>query len=96
MIVAGGALPGNPNAPAVAVAAVVTVAAAAALVYGRRLPLLAAAVATAGIAVEGDGLSSDIGCTWNCRFALGCVGSERMKMPSCEGAMVSGPRRRSR
>lgn len=73
VIVAGGALPGNPNAPAVAVAAVVTVAAAAALVYGRRLPLLAAAVATAGIAVEGDGLSSDIGWLAACLLAGWCV-----------------------
>jgi signal transduction histidine kinase len=73
VIVAGGALPGNPNAPAVAVTAVVTVAAAAALVYGRRLPLLAAAVATAGIAVEGDGLSSDIGWLAACLLAGWCV-----------------------
>jgi signal transduction histidine kinase len=73
VIVAGGALPGNPNVPAVAVAATVTVAAAAALVYGRRLPLLAAAVATAGIAVEGDGLSSDIGWLAACLLAGWCV-----------------------
>ncbi len=55
VIVAGGALPGYPGAPAAAVAAVVAVAAAAALVYVPRLPLLAAALATAGIAVVGDG-----------------------------------------
>jgi signal transduction histidine kinase len=73
VIVAGGALPGNPNAPAVAVAAAVTVAAAGALVYGGRLPLLAAAVATAGIAVEGDGLSSDIGWLAACLLAGWCV-----------------------
>jgi signal transduction histidine kinase len=73
VIVAGGALPGNPNAPAVAVAATVAVAAAATLVYGRRLPLLAAAVATAGIAVEGDGLSSDIGWLAACLLAGWCV-----------------------
>ena len=73
VIVAGGALPGNPNAPAVAVAATVAVAAAATLVYGRRLPLRAAAVATAGIAVEGDGLSSDIGWLAACLLAGWCV-----------------------
>ncbi len=73
VIVVGGALPGNPNAPAVAVAAAVTVAAAGALVYGGRLPLLAAAVATAGIAVEGDGLSSDIGWLAACLLAGWCV-----------------------
>jgi signal transduction histidine kinase len=73
VIVVGGALPGNPNAPAAAVAAAVTVAAAGALVYGGRLPLLAAAVATAGIAVEGDGLSSDIGWLAACLLAGWCV-----------------------
>ena len=51
----------------------VAVAAAAALVYSRRLPLLAAAVATAGIAVEGDGLASDIGWFAACLLAGWCV-----------------------
>ena len=73
VIVAGGAVQGNPNAPAVAVAATVSVAAAAALVYGTRLPLLAAGVATAAIAVEGDGLSSDIGWLAACLLAGWCV-----------------------
>ena len=72
-IVAGGALPGYPGGPAVAVAAVVAVAAAAAVVYTRRLPLLAAAVATAGIAVEGDGFSSDVGWLAACLLAGWCV-----------------------
>jgi signal transduction histidine kinase len=61
VVVAVGALRGNPSVPAAAAGAVVAVAAAAALVYARRLPLLATAVATAGIAVEGHGLSNDIG-----------------------------------
>src|SRR5271170_2226709 len=73
VIVAGGALPGNPSVQAAAVAAAVAVAAAAALVYVRRLPLLAAAVATAAIAVEGDGLSSDIGWLAACLLAGWCV-----------------------
>ena len=73
VIVAGGALPGNPSVQAAAVAAAVAVAAAAALVYVRRLPLLAAAVATAGIAVEGDGVSSDVGWLAACLLAGWCV-----------------------
>jgi hypothetical protein len=39
-------------------------------------------------------LSSDSGCTWNWMLARSRCGSERVKMPSCDGAMVSGPRRR--
>jgi signal transduction histidine kinase len=73
VIVAGGALPGYPGVPAVAVAAVVAVAAAAALVYAPRLALLAAAVATAGIAVEADGFSSNIGWLAACLLAGWCV-----------------------
>jgi signal transduction histidine kinase len=61
VVVAVGALRGNPSVPAAAAGAVVATAAAAALVYAGRAPLLAAAVATAGIAVEGQGLSNDIG-----------------------------------
>ena len=40
-------------------------------------------------------LSSDSGCTWNWMLARSRRGSERVKMPSCDGAMVSGPRRRN-
>src|SRR5580693_3068473 len=73
VIVAGGALPGYPGAPAAAVAAVVAVVAAAVLVYVPRLPLLAAAVATAGIAVEADGFSSEISWLATCLLAGWCV-----------------------
>ena len=73
VIISVGALPGNPSVPAAAAAAGVAVLAAAALVYARRLPLLAAAVAIAGIAVEGHGLASDIGWFAACLLAGWCV-----------------------
>ena len=73
VIIAGGALPGYRSAPALALAAAVAVAAAAALFCTRRLPLLAAAVATVGIAVEADGYSSDIGWLAACLLAGWCV-----------------------
>ena len=74
-IVAVGALPGNPSAPAAAAGAVVAVLAAAALIYSRRLPLLAVAVAvaTAGIALEGHGRSSDLGWLAVCLLVGWCV-----------------------
>ena len=73
VIVSVGALRGNPSVPAAAAAAVVAVAGAAAAVYSRRLPLLAAAVAIAAIAVEGSGLASDIGWFAACLLAGWCV-----------------------
>jgi signal transduction histidine kinase len=73
VVVAVGALRGNPSVPAAAAGAVVAVAAATALVYARRMPLLAAAVATAGIAVEGHGLSNDIGWLAALLLAGWCV-----------------------
>ena len=69
VVVAAGAVRGHPGAGAAAAAAVIAVLGAAALVYARRLPLLAAAVATAGIAVEGHGLSSDIAWFATCLLA---------------------------
>jgi signal transduction histidine kinase len=73
VIVMGGALPGYRSAPVLALAAAAAVAAAAALIYAGRLPLLALAVATAGIAVEGDGFSSDVGWLAACLLAGWCV-----------------------
>src|ERR1700722_13905195 len=73
VIAVGGALPGYLSAPAAAVAAGVAVAAAAVLVYVPRLPLLAAAVATAGLAVEADGFSSEISWLAACLLAGWCV-----------------------
>ena len=51
----------------------VAVAAAAAAVYSRRLPLLAAAMAIAGIAVMATAWSSDIGWFAVCLLAGWCV-----------------------
>ena len=73
LIVVGGALPGYPSAAVLAAAAAVAVAAAAVLVYLPRLPLLTLAAATAAIAVEGDGFSSDIGWLAACLLAGWCV-----------------------
>jgi signal transduction histidine kinase len=73
VIVVAGALPGYPGAPAAAAAAAAAVVAAAVLVYLPRLPLLTVAVATAGIAVECDALSSDIGWLAACLLAGWCV-----------------------
>ncbi len=72
-IVVGGAVPAYLGVPAVTAAAVVAVAAAAALVFTGRFPLLAAGVATAAIAVEGDGFSSDIAWFAACLLAGWCV-----------------------
>src|SRR5690606_14312923 len=38
-------------------------------------------------------LSSDRGWTWNWRVGVACSGEDLAKAPSCDGAMVSGPRR---
>ena len=73
VVVAVGALRGNPSVFGATAGAVVAVLAAAALVYARRLPLVGAAVATAGIAVEGHGLSNDIGWFAVCLLTGWCV-----------------------
>jgi signal transduction histidine kinase len=78
VIVAVGALPADPSVPAAAAGAVVAVLAATVLVsaglaYSGRLPLLAAAAATAGIAVEGHGRSNDIGWLGACLLIGWCV-----------------------
>jgi signal transduction histidine kinase len=73
VIAAAGALPGNPSVPLAAAGAAVAVAGAAALVFSARLPLVVAALATAGIAVEGHGRASDIGWLAVCLLAGWCV-----------------------
>ncbi len=68
-----GVLPENPNLPAAVIAAGAAVIAAGLMVRGLRPQLLLAAVATAGIAVEGNGLSSNIGWLAACLLAGWCV-----------------------
>ena len=34
------------------------------------------------------------GWTWNCRLGVAYSGDDRVKAPSCDGAMVSGPLRK--
>jgi len=68
-----GVLPENPSAPAAAAAAAAAVIAAAMLVHNLKPQLLLAAVATAGIAVEGNGLSSNVGWLAVCLLAGWCV-----------------------
>jgi len=63
----------NPDPAAAAVAALVSVAAAAALVLQRGPLLVLAAIATAGVAVLGHGMSSNIGWFAVCLLAAWCV-----------------------
>ncbi len=72
-VTAAGVAPLNPNAPVAVAAALVAVAAAALLVLRWRPQLLFAAVATAGIAVLGDGLASNAGWFAVCLLAAWCV-----------------------
>ena len=68
-----GVLRENPSLPAAAAAAGVAVIAAGSLVRGLKPQLLFAAVATAGIAVEGSGLSSNVGWLAVCLLAGWCA-----------------------
>ena len=68
-----GVLRENPSLPAAAAAAGAAVIAAALLVRGLKPQLLFAALATAGIAVEGNGLSSNVGWLATCLLAGWCV-----------------------
>ena len=61
---------------------------------GRRLQTEAV---NAGKACKGSpNRSSESGWMWYSRFGVARAGSERAKAPSCEGAMVNGPRRNRR
>jgi len=63
----------NPSLVAAAAAAAAAVMAAGLLVHGLKPQLLFAAVATAGIAVEGNGLSSNVGWLAACLLAGWCM-----------------------
>ncbi len=79
VVIAVGVIPLNPSAPLAVAGALVAVAAAVPLVLRWRPALLYAAVATAGIAVLGDGRSSNIGWFAVCLLTGWCVvtGSRR-------------------
>jgi signal transduction histidine kinase len=70
---AAGVIRLNPSAPAAVAGAVVAVGAAVLLVLGWRPVLLYAAVATAGIAVLGNGMSSNVGWFAICLLTAWCV-----------------------
>jgi signal transduction histidine kinase len=72
-VVTVGALRQNPNTVLAAAGAVFAVLGTAFLVHDRQPQLLYAAVATAGIAVEGNGLSNDLGWFAVCLIAGWCV-----------------------
>jgi signal transduction histidine kinase len=72
-VTAVGVIPLNPSGPAAVAGAVVAVGAAVPLVLRWRPALLYAAVATAGIAVLGNGRSSDIGWFAVCLLTGWCV-----------------------
>ena len=89
-VTAAGAVRLNPSAAAAAAGAVVAVGAAALLLLGWRPVLLYAALATAGIAVLGNGTSSNIGWFAVCLLAGWCVlaGTRREGLAYWAGAML--------
>jgi signal transduction histidine kinase len=72
-VTAAGASWLNPSAPVAVAGAVVAIAAAVPLVLGWRPVLAYAAVATAGIAMLGHGMSSNVGWFTVCLLACWCV-----------------------
>ena len=87
---AAGAVWLNPSAPVAVAGAVVAVGAAIPLVLGRRPVLLYAAVATAGIAMLGHGMSNNVGWIAVCLIATWCVlmGSRLEGLLYWAGAMI--------
>ena len=73
VVTAVGVIPLNPSAPLAVAGALVAVAAAVPLVLRWRPALLYAAVATAGIAVLGNGMSSNVGWFAVCLLTGWCV-----------------------
>jgi len=72
-VTAAGVIRLNPSAPAAVAGAVVAVGAAALLVLGWRPVLLYAAIATAGIAVLGNDMSSNVGWFTVCLLTAWCL-----------------------
>jgi signal transduction histidine kinase len=89
-VTVAGAIRLNPTTAAAAAGAVVAVGAAALLVLGWRPVLLYAAVATAGIAVLGNDMSSNIGWFTVCLLAGWCVlaGTRREGLAYWAGTML--------
>jgi signal transduction histidine kinase len=89
-VTAVGVIPLNPSAPAAAAGALVAVGAAVPLVLRWRPALLYAAVATAGIAVLGNGRSSNVGWFAVCLLMGWCVlaASHRESLTYWAAAMV--------
>ena len=89
-VTVAGAIRLNPTTAAAAAGAVVAVGAAALLVLGWRPMLLYAAVATAGIAVLGNDMSSNIGWFTVCLLAGWCVlaGTRREGLAYWAGTML--------
>jgi signal transduction histidine kinase len=90
VLTALGLAPMNPSPPAAAAGAAVAVAASVPLAWQRRPLLVYAAVATAGIAVLGHGLSSNVGWLMVCLLAGWCVliGGRRAGLVYWAGAIA--------
>jgi signal transduction histidine kinase len=73
VVTAAGVIRLNPSAPAAVAGAVVAVGAATLLVLGWRPVLLYAAIATAGIAVLGNDMSSNVGWFTVCLLTAWCL-----------------------
>ena len=89
-VTAAGAIWLNPSAPVAVAGAVVAVGGAVPLVLGWRPVLLYAAIATAGIAMLGHGMSSNLGWFGVCLLTGWCVlaGSRREALAYWAGTML--------
>jgi hypothetical protein len=89
-VTAAGAVRLNPSAPVAVAGAIVAVGAAIPLVLGWRPVLIYAAVATAGIAMLGHGMSSNIGWFGVCLLTCWCVvaGRRREALAYWAGTML--------
>ena len=89
-VTAAGAIWLNPSAPVAVAGAVVAVGGAVPLVLGWRPVLVYAAIATAGIAMLGHGMSSNLGWFGVCLLTGWCVlaGSRREALAYWAGTML--------